>query len=96
MGQDRIISYADFKRRICRQVLNEALGEFPREEVLLYLQKEEPYIKDMYETSTNEERYRGIYGKRPDFEEMLKKFKNGDYLESDIAGTVVALRMMFE
>lgn len=93
---NRIISYEDFKREVCRRALNEELAEMPNEEVLAYLKKEEKFILDMYESATNEETFRQIYGKRKDFEKELAHFRNGGYLKSEISGTVYGQGMIFE
>ena len=94
--EKRLISYEFFKTEVCRRVLNVDLAEIPREKVLAYLTKEEKYIRDMYESATNEDKYRAVYGKRADFEEELIRFRNGSYLESEISGTAWGLWMMYE
>lgn len=91
-----MISYEDYKKRVFELAMKTAFKGLSPEEVLEYFQKEEKYIRDMYGSATNEDEYRAIYGKRNDFEEELARFKNGDYLESNISGTVGGLDMMWQ
>lgn len=93
---DRLISYEFFKTEVCRRVLNDELAEIPRKKVLAYLKKEEKYIQDGYQSATSEAYFRSIHGKKAGFEKQLARFRNGDYLESAISGTVWGLGMMFE
>ena len=95
MDNNRVISYEDFKTSVCRRALNVEFADVPRKEVLAYLEKEEPYIRDMYESATSVERYQRVYGKNANFQERLERFKRGDFLESDISGTVYGLGMMY-
>ena len=87
-----MITYEEYKQRVFEVAMKTEFKELSEQEVLEYFKKEEAYIKDMYETDTNEDKFRAVYGKRNDFEE---EFKNGDYLESGIHGTVYGLSMMW-
>lgn len=90
-----MITYEDYKKRVFETAMKTEFKELSPEEVLEYFNKEDSYIRDMYDSDTNEERFRKVYGNRDDFEEELAKFKNGDYLESGISGTVYGLSMMY-
>ena len=90
-----MITYEEYKQRVFEVAMKTEFKELSEQEVLEYFKKEEAYIKDMYETDTNEDKFRAVYGKRNDFEEKLARFKNGDYLESGIHGTVYGLSMMW-
>lgn len=90
-----MITYEEYKQRVFEVAMKTEFKELSEQEVLEYFKKEEAYIKDMYETNTNEDKFRAVYGKRNDFEEKLARFKNGDYLESGIHGTVYGLSMMW-
>lgn len=90
-----MITYEEYKQRVFEVAMKTEFKELSEREVLEYFKKEEAYIKDMYETDTNEDKFRAVYGKRNDFEEELARFKNGDYLESGIHGTVYGLSMMW-
>ena len=91
-----MITYDDFKKEVYKKFINGFNGEISNEEALSFLKKEDSYIEEAYDDATNENKYRNLYGKRDDFEEMLNNFKNGNYIESDISGTVYGLRMMYE
>ena len=91
-----MISYEDYKKRVFEVAMKKEFKELSPKEVIAYFEKEEEYIRDMYDADTNEERYAKLYGDKPDFENRLIKFKNGDFLESGIHGTVYGLSMMFE
>ena len=91
-----MISYEDYKNRVFELAMQTEFKELSEKEVLEYFKKEDKYIREMYDADTNEERYKNIYGDKPDFESRLIKFKNGDFLESGIHGTVYGLSMMFE
>ena len=91
-----MISYEDYRKRVFEVAMKTSFKELSEKEVLEYFQRDEEYIRDMYEADTNEERYKNLYGDKPDFEYRLIKFKNGAFLESGIHGTVHGLSMMFE
>jgi hypothetical protein len=90
-----MITYEEYKQRVFEVAMKTEFKELSEQEVLEYFKKEEKYIRDMYESDTNEDKFRAVYGKRNDFKEKLARFKNGDYLESGIHGTVYGLSMMW-
>lgn len=91
-----MITFEDYKKRVFELAMKTEFKELSPKEVMEYFKKEEEYIRDMYDADTNTERYKKLYENKPNFEERFKKFKNGDYLESGISGTVYGLSMMYE
>ena len=91
----KMITYEEYKKRVFELAMKTEFKELSPKEVMEYFNKEDKYIRDMYESDTNVELYQKLYGNRPNFEERFRKFKNGDYLESGIAGTVHGLSMMY-
>lgn len=91
-----MITYEDYKKEIYQRAINKDFKGIPKEKVLSFLNKHEAYIKDKYESATSEEKYRAVYGNKPDFAERLECLKRGDFLESNIEGTLFGLDMMWE
>ena len=91
-----MITFEDYKKRVFELAMKTAFKGLSEKEVLEYFKREEKYILDMYESATNPDLYKKLYENTPNFEKRFKKFKNGDYLESNISGTVGGLDMMWQ
>ena len=60
MFQERENNYLD-KKGIFELAMKTAFKGLSPEEVWEYFKKEEKYIRDMYESATNEDKYRAIF-----------------------------------
>ena len=79
-GNCRIMSLKVFRDRVWEAERRNHTGVFDKKKFIARLLKKEPHIQEIYEYATNESMFNATFGSKCNFEEILIRFRHGDYI----------------